>query len=424
MKGRGRGEVPGEPGEVGGVEQRWVTWLKLVLAVFLTALAAAFITLTLKGAREVGAAADGRGMVTPYVYPRRAAFPDLVRELAGLEVYPLRPSWELDVGGGQTKFSLEEGRLYVTSSTDAARSSLYCLDAYTGEVLWGRVLDSWISCAPRAWEDKLYVGTTSHVLYAFDAVSGALLWSFTAQGEILTTPAFDGEVIFFFADNNAVFGLSNRLYALDARSGVLLWTYETASWTPSPPTIGHGLVFTAGSMSTVLALDRNTGREVWTRPVDSVVFSCPLLEGDRVYVATVNGRLCAFDAFTGRRLWSVEMFHFTPSIPRLAGHQILLDRCPDRILAFSTGEGRPEWSLGGDPLLATTRDGDASVVYAYFLRGRLLEVDADAGRCLRIYVCDFDLPQQPLVNGGWAYCVSSDGKVRACPLPGQGAGEG
>lgn len=404
--------------------QRWVTWLKLVLAVLLAALGVSFVSLTVKGARQAGSAAAGLGVVASRAHPRRAAFPDLVRELAGLEVYPLRPSWELDVGGGQTTLSLEEGRLYVTSSTDAARSSLYCLDAYTGEVLWGRVLDSWISCAPRVWEDKLYVGTTSHVLYAFDAANGAVLWSFTAQGEILTTPAVEGGAAFFFADNNAVFGLSNRLYALDARNGAVLWTYETASWTPSPPTTGHGLVFTAGSMSTVLALDMKTGREVWARPVDSLVFSSPLLEDDRIYVATVNGRLYALDAFTGTRLWKVEMFHFTPSIPRLAGDSILLDRCPDRVLAFSAGEGRLEWSLGGEPLLATTRDGDSKVAYAYYPKGRILELVADTGRCLRVYVCDFDLPQPPLVEGGWAFCVSSDGKVRACPLPGNGTGEG
>lgn len=402
------------------MEDRWVAWLKLALVALFTAFAISFAILTIKGAGQAGTASPEPGNVASPsgAYPSRVTLSGLARELADLEVIPLRPSWELSVGSGQIALSLDGGRLYVASSTDSAGSSLYCVDARTGEVLWSRFLDAWISCAPRAWEDKLYVGTASHVLYAFDARGGALLWSFTAQGEILTTPTVDGDTLLFFADNNAVFGLSNRLYALDSRNGSLRWLYETASWTPSPPAVAHGMVFTAGSMSTVIALDKNSGREVWVRSVESVVFSSPLLGGENLYVATVNGHLYALEALTGERRWEVDMHDFTPSLPRLSGEVILLDRCPDRLLAFSVADGHVAWSLGSNALLADMQARDLRTVFAFYPRGRLLELASSTGRCLRVYSCGFDLAQRPLVSGGLVYCVSSDGKVRACPLSG------
>lgn len=400
------------------MERRWVACLKLVLLAFFLAFTVSFVVLTVRGARQAGMASSRRALEvqTGSLPAPRPSIPELLRELGGLEVLRLRQSWEVDVGSGQALLSPDGDRIYVASSTDSSGGSLYCLDARSGTVLWSRTLDAWISCSPSAWKEVVFVGTTSHVLYALDAQSGAALWSFTAQGEILTSPLVDDGLLLFFADNNAVFGLSNRLYALDPGSGALLWSYDTESWTPSPPATGQGLIFTAGSKSTVLALDRNTGREVWVLPVDSVVFSSPLLAGDRLYVATVNGRMYALDAHTGERLWEIGMYHFTPSFSRMAKGNVLLDRCPDRVLALSMEDGRVQWDLGGDSLLAAGPP-SPEVVYVYRPEGRLLELDADTGRCLRIYVLGFDLVQRPYVSGGWMYCVSSDGKVRACLLP-------
>jgi|GEM_PF-3451457 outer membrane protein assembly factor BamB len=401
------------------MEHRWVAWLKLVVAVFFSVLVFSFVILTVKGARQVEATpAEPSAGLEPYsVSTPLNSLPELVKELARLEVLPLRPSWEFKAGSGQVRLFPDRDRIYVASSTDSSGGFLYCVDAHSGRVLWSRAFDAWISCSPSAWEGIVYVGTTSDVLYALDATSGSTLWSFTAQGEILTPPVVDGGLLLFFADNGAVFGLSNRLYALDSGSGALLWSYDTASWTPSPPTTGHGMVFTAGSKSTVLALDRGTGKEVWASPVDSIVFSSPLLDGDRIYVATVNGRLYALEALTGARLWEVGMLHFTPSLPRLAGNNILLDRCPDGILAFSLQDGHAQWAMGGDALLVT-EPFFSGIVYAYFPEGRLLELDAKTGRCRRIYVSDFDFSTRPWVSDGWLYFASSDGIVRATPLPG------
>ncbi len=393
--------------------------MKPALVALYAALAVSFALLTARGFGETGPASveatvpSGHENASPPPTPLYA----MLRELSRLEVLPLRPRWEMETGGGQVRLALDGSRLYIASSTDAAGSSLYCTDTGSGAVIWSRTLDSWISCPPSVWEGIIYVGTTSRTLYALDAASGAVLWSFTAQGEIITPPVVDSGVLLFFADNNAVFGLSNRLYALDPGGGALLWSYDTASWTPSPPATGHGLVYTAGSTSTVQALEINSGRERWSSPVDSVVFSSPLLNGDRVYVTTVNGRLYSLDALTGSRLWEVVTYHFTPSVLRLAGENLLLDRCPDRVLAISPRDGRPLWDLGGDALLASG-SWPANRAYVYYPLGRLLELEAGSGGFLRLYVAGFDFAHRPLVNDGWVYCTSSDGKVRACPLSG------
>lgn len=400
---------------------RWVGLLRVLIVLFFTGFTFLFAAMTLEGFRQAGPAAFENPGTEELSNPKEAtrrSFSEMLLELASLEVAVLRPSWELDTGGGETCMTLHEGNLYISSSSGTSSGMLYCVDAASGMVRWSRDLGAWISAQPAVWNGIVYVGTTGHVLCALDADSGALLWFFPAQGEILSTPVISDGVLFFFADNNSVFGLSNRLYALDARNGAQLWFYDTTSWTPSPPATDERSVFIGGSTSMVLALDKRTGREIWSRRVESVVFSSPCLADGKVYVITVNGRLYALDAYTGDLVWQRNMSQFTPSSPLLAGGNLYLDRCPDRVLALALEDGHTRWSMGGGALLAETASLSDDFVFTYYPQGRLFKLEAATGRRVCIYLSPFDFSRPPYVGEGRVFFVSSGGIVHACLLNG------
>ncbi len=80
------------------------------------------------------------------------------------------------------------------------------------------------------------VYVTSDALYAFNATTGALLYK-TAW-----TPAYVPTVA-----NGVLYvgGPSHNLYAVDAGTGAVLWSYPTGNWVEVAPTVVNGMLYFA-----------------------------------------------------------------------------------------------------------------------------------------------------------------------------------
>ena len=64
----------------------------------------------------------------------------------------------------------------------------------------------------------VYIGSQNGKLYAFNALTGATIWTYTTGNTIASSPTIaDGIVYIGSFDNN--------LYALDVKTGVRLWNY-------------------------------------------------------------------------------------------------------------------------------------------------------------------------------------------------------
>ena len=59
-------------------------------------------------------------------------------------------------------------------------------------------------------------------LYALNASTGALLWSYNTEGQARSSPAVANGVVY-------VGSLDNNVYALNASTGALLWKYTTGT---------------------------------------------------------------------------------------------------------------------------------------------------------------------------------------------------
>jgi outer membrane protein assembly factor BamB len=108
-------------------------------------------------------------------------------------------------------------------------------------------------------------GTTGGHLQAFNATSGALLWTVaTEPGNIFSslTPAVDGSTV--------VVGTMRYLIAFAASTGSRVWTYDTGTIATGflPPTLANGVVY-AGSLSNGLqAVKESTGAVLYTNGSD------------------------------------------------------------------------------------------------------------------------------------------------------------
>ncbi len=105
--------------------------------------------------------------------------------------------------------------------------NLYAVQS-NGSELWRKtgLLEGMIRARPLVTQDRIYVATRAHKLYALNRDSQAIEWTFSAlqDGEsFLTTPALVGDSL--FVAPLPAGGTPVRLYAVNARSGNLQWQF-------------------------------------------------------------------------------------------------------------------------------------------------------------------------------------------------------
>jgi polyvinyl alcohol dehydrogenase (cytochrome) len=142
---------------------------------------------------------------------------------------------------------------------------------------------------PTIFNGKLFVGAADGAVYALDARSGCVYWTYTALAGVRGSPVIgDNGRAAFVGD------LRGNVYALDAATGALLWKTRADD---------HPLAVITGS----LKLDAGrlyvpvSGRD------ESIAATNPRYE-----CCTFRGSVVALDAATGRRIWTAYAISETP----------------------------------------------------------------------------------------------------------------
>lgn len=202
----------------------------------------------------------------------------------------------------------------------------------------------------------LFVGSDSGHVYALDAVSGCIHWTFKAGATVRTAPLIaplrgaSGERALFFGD------LQGRLYAVSLKDGHQIWSQQIDARpqirVQASPVVFNGLVFVGVSSGeegalfqpgyeccrfrgSISALDAATGRRVWQTyivdepqrlpigadgrqrwgPSGGGVWSTPTIDPKRkrIYIGTgnaytgaasdLNDSVVALDMATGAVIW-------------------------------------------------------------------------------------------------------------------------
>jgi alcohol dehydrogenase (cytochrome c)/quinohemoprotein ethanol dehydrogenase len=162
-------------------------------------------------------------------------------------VKDLKLAWHHDldaIARGQATTPLViDGVMYVTTTW----SKVFALDATTGALLWSydpKVPGEWgvNACCDvgnrgvAAWQGKLYLGTLDGRLVALDAATGKPVWEKSTidparRYSITGAPRIaNGRVL--IGNGGAEFGVRGYLGAYDAESGELLWRFHTVPGDP------------------------------------------------------------------------------------------------------------------------------------------------------------------------------------------------
>jgi outer membrane protein assembly factor BamB len=229
-------------------------------------------------------------------------------------------------------------------SHDGQPGLVVALAAKTGKEIWRRTIGASES-SPIVVRGILYVGSRDDKLYAFDARTGRLRWSYTAGGEIKGAPAYAAHKIFFGAYDGYV-------YALDARTGRLVWKSGAENTLVrgrgrfyANPAIAYGRLFIGGTDGVEYAFAVGTGSLLWARATGSYVYGSAAIWNGTVYVGSYDHRFYALDAATGEVRWSFDANGPISGSATVMDGVVYFSTLANRTYGLTARTGKQVWSF-------------------------------------------------------------------------------
>lgn len=307
----------------------------------------------------------------------------------------------------------------------------------------------------------LWIGSDNGMVYALDADTGCVHWSFEAQRPVVSSLTLgpragaDDRYALYFGD------FSSNVYALDAETGELLWSvllgdHHAAAISGSvvlDPS-GERLVVPIGSWEEVAsthpsyecctsrggvaALDAKTGQTIWKvatldmeakplwknklgiqqyGPSGAAVWSAPTIDPKRnaVYVGTANSyvpvpdggasdAVFAFDLSSGKLLWSKQLLADDANSFTCDGSDSSQKYCAGK-------ENGPNDDISAPPILHTLANGKQIILASQESR-RITALDPDRDGAILWQGTPSDRPTGVSGNMGPA----TDGELLYVPL--------
>jgi eukaryotic-like serine/threonine-protein kinase len=234
--------------------------------------------------------------------------------------------WKFHTGGMVISSpTIARDTVYV-GSTD---HMLYALDRSSGTVKWKFKTEGRVASSAAVADGTVYFGSYDGNFYALEAASGKLKWKFQTGGErrfagkhlhgvlpaaetmpdpfdvYLSSPVIANGVVYFGSGDGNV-------YALDAASGTLKWTFATGNVVHASPALAAGTLFIGSWDTNLYALDAASGKEKWrfktgedhdTHNQEGFQAS-PVVYDGVVYVGCRDSNFYAIDGKTGQKKWA------------------------------------------------------------------------------------------------------------------------
>jgi outer membrane protein assembly factor BamB len=230
--------------------------------------------------------------------------------------------------GPRTTPLIAEGRVY----TLGAMGDLFCLDARTGQVIWGKsLIKAYDLDSPPVWGwaahplldgELLYctVGGPDSAVVALNKDTGKEVWRALSSQEIGYSPPVICQV---GGRRQLIIWLSEGVNGLDPATGKVYWTQPfPVDRQPQRPAVNIATVrcskdrlfltnYYHGSLMLKFDADKPAPSILWKgkshnpEKPDGLhgLMTTPVLEGDYIYGVSANGELCCLDANTGKLLW-------------------------------------------------------------------------------------------------------------------------
>jgi len=267
--------------------------------------------------------------------------------------------WTASIAGGGSRARLASppvvagGKLFVID-TEAV---VYAFDAKTGAKLW--------SSSVRSKDDqgkvqfgggvsvegqRVYATTGIGDVAALDTSNGAVAWKVRPGGPLRGSPTL-------FNGNVYVMSQDNQLFALGEADGAVVWTDSgtleaTGVFGVAAPAAGQGTVIAGYSSGELTAYRYENGRALWGDALSKTSISTsvatltdidadPVIDKGRVFAIGEGGRMASYELLSGQRLWELNIGGV--ATPLVVGDWVFVVTDKARLFCITRATGKVRW---------------------------------------------------------------------------------
>ena len=218
---------------------------------------------------------------------------------------------------------------------------------------------------------------------ALDADTGKVRWKVT-MGPTESSPLVAGGLVY-------VGDWSGKLYALNARTGRVVWTYQTGDKIKDGVAYAGGRVYFGSYDSHVYALNARTGKLVWKAGAQQrlgatgTFYSTPAVAYGRVYIGSTDGKMYSFGATSGKLRWSHGTGSYVYSSPAVWNRGVYAGSYDGTFYCFDAATGDVRWQFKTNGPISGSAAVINGVVYVANFGGRTYGLDARTGKVLWLF---------------------------------------
>lgn len=266
-----------------------------------------------------------------------------------------RQIWSASISGSSPKARLgaspviKGGKLFVIG-TDGTVSAF---DAASGARLWSTGVGGRKSSATTfgggvsVGDDRVFVTTGAGEVAALSSANGSVAWK-----KNLTTPLRGAPTL--FGGQLYVMTQDNQILALNQTDGETQWSesgtvQSTGVFGVAAPAAAQGTVIAGFSSGELSAYRYENGRSLWGDALSRTSISTavasladidadPVVDRGRVFAIGQGGRMASYELVSGQRLWEVNVGGI--STPTVAGEWVFVVTNDAKLLCISRTTGR------------------------------------------------------------------------------------
>ena len=245
------------------------------------------------------------------------------------------------------------GRVYTIDTNATVRA----FDAATGAGIWSTQFG-----ADRRNARSLYGGgvaydngriyATNGLGYAaaLDAGNGGIVWQVRPGGPLRGAPTIASDAVYVISQDN-------QIYSLNAANGQTNWSNAAAIeiagvFGTASPAFAQGTVVAGFSSGELNAYRYENGRVVWQDALQrttvrtsvsslSDIDADPVIEGGQVIAMGQGGRMVALELISGQRMWELNIAGI--STPYVVGDWVFVVTDDAKLIAVHRTNGRVRW---------------------------------------------------------------------------------
>ncbi len=227
---------------------------------------------------------------------------------------------KLPSGAPIPTLTVYNGKLYASGGFHSRE--FYCFDAETGKPTWAVDLDD-DGPTSAVYEDGIIIfNTESCTIFALDAATGKMLWSWFLGDPLMTTPTISGGRVYTSYPASGRFG-GKKLPEIEQIAQPVAHADPKQAAKVQPAKLQE----MAAPTHVLACFDLKTGKILWQHWIDSDVMSAPVAIDKDLYVASFTGTLYRFNQADGAIL-SAKQARAT-SAPVVVGKDIFFTRRAD-----------------------------------------------------------------------------------------------